>query len=184
MENNKLLIQNGTRFGKLIVLGLTDKRNSSGNRVYIVKCDCGNISEKTSASLKKKKDPVKHCNTRCPLMDRKKKKKKHGQSGTLEYHMWKGSQNRARLNNIPFDLNYTDIIIPKLCPILEIPIFKGEKKHTPNSPTLDRLVPELGYVKGNVRVISYKANAMKSDASIQEIEKFSKNVISYIRGEK
>jgi len=67
---------------------------------------------------------------------------------------------------------------------LEIPIFKGEKKHTPNSPTLDRLVPELGYVKGNIRVISYKANAMKSDASIQEIEKFSKNVISYIRGEK
>ena len=42
-------------------------------------------------------------------------------------------------------------------------------------------VPELGYVKGNVRVISYKANIMKSDATIEEIKLFAKNVVKYLQ---
>jgi hypothetical protein len=174
-----LIINEGTRFGKLVVLELTDKRNKSGNRIYKLKCDCGNICEKTSSMLKKKKEPVKHCGLNCSLMDRKKKKKKHGHSNTHEYYLWKGCQNRAKKNNIPFNLEYTDVVIPKKCPILEIPIFKGNERHIANSPSLDRLVPELGYVKGNVRVISYKANTMKSDASIEEIKMFAKNIISY-----
>jgi len=180
MNNYRNLIVNeGTRFGKLVVLRLTDKRNKSGNRIYELKCDCGNICEKTSSMLKKKKEPVRHCGLNCSLMDRKKKKKKHGHSNTHEYYLWKGCQNRAKKNNIPFNLEYSDVIIPKKCPILEIPIFKGNERHVANSPSLDRLVPELGYVKGNVRVISYKANTMKSDASIEEIKIFAKNIITY-----
>lgn len=179
--NLKTLIKDGTRFGRLSVVKLTNKRNNSGNRIYELKCDCGNICEKTTSDLKKSKDPIKHCSIGCPLIDRKNKKKKHGKSGTVEYHMWKGSQNRAKANNIPFNLDHTDIIVPEICPILEIPIFKGTKKHTPNSPTLDRLIPELGYVKGNVRVISYKANIMKSDATIEEIKIFAKNVVKYLQ---
>jgi hypothetical protein len=180
MDNHSnLLISKGTRFGKLIILELTNKRNKSGNRIYRVKCDCGNICEKTSSCLKKKKDPVRHCGTKCSLMDRTKKKKKHGHSRTHEYFLWKGCQNRAKKNNIPFNLEYSDIVIPEKCPILEIPIFRGNKKHTSNSPSLDRLVPELGYIKGNIRVISYKANTMKSDASIEELKLFSKNIITY-----
>lgn len=180
MNNYRNLIVNeGTRFGKLVVLKLTDKRNKSGNRIYELKCDCGNICEKTSSMLKKKKEPVRHCGLNCSLMDRKKKKKKHGHSNTHEYYLWKGCQNRAKKNNIPFNLEYTDVVIPKKCPILEIPIFKGNERHVANSPSLDRLVPELGYVKGNVRVISYKANTMKSDASIEEIKIFAKNIITY-----
>ena len=38
-----------------------------------------------------------------------------------------------------------------------------------NSPTIDRIVPELGYVKGNVVVVSAKANRIKNDATITEI---------------
>jgi hypothetical protein len=176
---SNLIITEGTRFGKLVVLELTDKRNKSGNRIYKLKCDCGNVCEKTSSMLKKKKEPVRHCGLNCSLMDRKKKKKKHGHSNTHEYYLWKGCQNRAKKNNIPFNLEYTDVVIPKKCPILEIPIFKGNERHVANSPSLDRLVPELGYVKGNVRVISYKANTMKSDASIEEIKMFAKNIILY-----
>ena len=179
--NLNTLIQSGTRFGRLTVIELTSKRNGSGNRIYELKCDCGKICEKTTSDLKKTKDPIKHCSIQCPLIDRKNKKKKHGKSGTIEYHMWKGSQNRAKTTNIPFNLNYSDIIVPKICPILEIPLFRGNKKHTPNSPTLDRLIPELGYVKNNVRVISYKANVMKSDATIDEIKIFTKNVIKYLQ---
>lgn len=176
---SNLVITEGTRFGKLVVLELTDKRNKSGNRIYKLKCDCGNVCEKTSSMLKKKKEPVRHCGLNCSLMDRKKKKKKHGHSNTHEYYLWKGCQNRAKKNNMPFNLEYTDVVIPKKCPILEIPIFKGNQRHVANSPSLDRLIPELGYVKGNVRVISYKANTMKSNASIEEIKMFAKNIILY-----
>ena len=39
----------------------------------------------------------------------------------------------------------------------------------PGSPTLDRIVPSLGYVPGNVVVISHKANSIKSNATAAEI---------------
>ena len=73
--NLKTLIKEGTRFGRLTIVKLTDKRNNSGNRIYQLKCDCGNICEKTSSDLKKSKDPIKHCSIGCPLIDRKNKKK-------------------------------------------------------------------------------------------------------------
>ena len=41
----------------------------------------------------------------------------------------------------------------------------------PDSPSLDRIVPELGYVKGNIRVISNRANHLKSDATLEEHRK-------------
>ena len=40
---------------------------------------------------------------------------------------------------------------------------------TENSPSVDRVVPSLGYVKGNVHVISHRANSMKSDATIENV---------------
>ena len=42
---------------------------------------------------------------------------------------------------------------------------------TDNSPSLDRIVPELGYIPSNVVVISYKANAIKRNATPQEIRR-------------
>lgn len=96
------------------------------------------------------------------------------------YFMWAGARLRARKNNIPFDLDIEDIEIPKYCPILEIPIIKNEGKACANSMSLDKIIPELGYIKGNVRVISRLANTMKQDASIQELKIFAKNIINYI----
>jgi len=43
---------------------------------------------------------------------------------------------------------------------------------------LDRIIPELGYVKENIKVISFKANSLKRDGSIEDFEK----IIRYIRG--
>ena len=60
-------------------------------------------------------------------------------------------------------------MIPESCPILGIPLFMGTR-HNPNSPSLDRVDNTLGYVKGNVQVISYRANALKKDASIKELK--------------
>lgn len=81
-----------------------------------------------------------------------------------------GARHRAKKFGLPFFLEIEDILIPRLCPALGLPIVRGSGGvHTPNSPTLDRIAPELGYVPGNVAVISRRANAIKQNATAEEI---------------
>lgn len=88
------------------------------------------------------------------------------------YYMMKRAERRAKAKGIPFELVVDDIVIPQFCPILGIELKVGETRGPDDlSPSLDRLVPELGYVKGNVQVISMRANHMKSSATIEDIEK-------------
>ena len=81
------------------------------------------------------------------------------------------AKKRAKKYNLPFNITENDFEIPDVCPVLEIPIKPGIGKHhiQPDSPTLDRVIPELGYVKGNIIIISNKANIIKSNATPKEI---------------
>lgn len=80
---------------------------------------------------------------------------------------------RAKRLGVPFDLDYDDVKAPAVCPVLGIPLVRNHQgsKVGPNanSPTVDRLIPEKGYVKGNIAVISHKANAIKQDATADEV---------------
>lgn len=84
------------------------------------------------------------------------------------------ARHNAKENRVPFLLEVSDIKIPEVCPVLGIPLVRTGGKRTSNSPSLDRIIPELGYVKGNVIVISWRANRIKSDASIDELCKVAK----------
>lgn len=75
---------------------------------------------------------------------------------------------RAGLTGTPFDLTEHDVQIPLFCPVLGMPIEQSSGRQKPNSPSLDRIVPERGYVKGNVRVISSRANTLKRDGTLDE----------------
>lgn len=79
------------------------------------------------------------------------------------------ARERADKEGLPFDLTAEDLEMPTHCPALGIPLVMGTGKPGDGSPSLDRIVPELGYVKGNVRVISYRANTIKQDATPDEI---------------
>ena len=71
-----------------------------------------------------------------------------------------------------FNITIEDINIPEKCPVLGIPLVlhKGEGKGPKyDSPSVDRIDSNLGYVKGNVRVISWRANTLKSNANYTEI---------------
>lgn len=76
---------------------------------------------------------------------------------------------RAKKYNLPFNLELSDIKIPLLCPILGIPLSRSSAGRCDGSPSLDRIIPSLGYVKDNIIVISNRANRIKSDASLQEL---------------
>jgi len=80
------------------------------------------------------------------------------------------ARSRAKQNDIPFNITKDDINVPKNCPVLGIPLIVGNNVMSDNSPTIDRIVPEKGYTKGNVVVISARANRLKSDASIYEMQ--------------
>jgi hypothetical protein len=63
------------------------------------------------------------------------------------------------------------MVIPDTCPLLGIRLEKNKRKGPKaTSPSLDRIDPGQGYVAGNVWVISYRANAIKNDASPEELE--------------
>ncbi len=77
---------------------------------------------------------------------------------------------RARQFEVPFDLTENDVLIPDVCPVFGTTLESGIGKKTWNSPTLDRFIPSLGYVRDNVAVISARANTLKSNATLEEIE--------------
>lgn len=85
-----------------------------------------------------------------------------------------GARYRAKRKDLEFDISLEDIVIPEHCPILNIKLEKqqtGKAGFYASSPSLDRIDPSKGYVKGNIRVISSRANLLKSNASLEELEK-------------
>lgn len=86
-------------------------------------------------------------------------------------------RSKSKQISVPFNLEVSDIIVPDTCPVLGIPLSFGKETNETgwrdNSPSVDRIVPSLGYVKGNIVVISYRANRIKNDATIDELEKVS-----------
>lgn len=87
-----------------------------------------------------------------------------------EYDMYHHAKHRAKGKDLPFNLDLSDVRMPDVCPVFGMELV-WQGKPSGNSPTLDRLVPELGYVKGNVAVISMQANRMKSDANAEDVLK-------------
>lgn len=97
-------------------------------------------------------------------------------SYTYEWKMWYQAGKRAKERNLPYDLELSDIVIPDHCPLLGIPLVRDFSDRNA-SPSLDRVIPEKGYVKENVRVISMKANRMKQDVSLE----FAQALIKYLQ---
>jgi predicted nucleic acid-binding Zn-ribbon protein len=96
-------------------------------------------------------------------------------SQTPEWKMHQRAKVRAKERGIEFNLDISDINIPDICPILglDLNVNSGKSGAYPNSPSLDRIDNSKGYVKGNVRVISQQANAMKHCASSSQLHLFA-----------
>ena len=88
-----------------------------------------------------------------------------------EYFLWKSAKKRARDKGLDFDIDPSDIVIPNFCPYLGIEITHeiGNGTRRSGSPSLDRIDSSKGYVKGNIIVCSWRANFLKSDATLTEL---------------
>ena len=90
--------------------------------------------------------------------------------------MLSDARKRAKKKNLEFDLVIEDLTVPDFCPILGIPLFVAGGKRTDNSPSLDRVNNSKGYTRDNVLVISFRANALKNDATLDEL----KSIVKYM----
>lgn len=79
------------------------------------------------------------------------------------------AKTRAKTAGIEFNITIEDISpAPDACPVLGIPLIISPRAPHNNVPSIDRMDNTKGYVKGNVRLISNRANTLKSDMSLAE----------------
>lgn len=111
----------------------------------------------------------------------KKRKKvyhiKH-KSENLQHHMWKGAKASAKQRGWEFTISENDVPIPEKCPVLGIPLFFTPGKRTDHSPSIDRIDSKKGYTKENTIVVSWHANRIKNDTTLENLEK----VLNFYKG--
>ena len=90
-----------------------------------------------------------------------------------ELRLFNAAKTRATAKGREFSIELSDIHIPELCPVFLIPMV---------SPSLDRIDNEKGYVKGNVRVISKRANQLKNNATVEEMQMVLADMLRHKNG--
>ena len=92
---------------------------------------------------------------------------------------------RAKRAGLPCTISLLDVMgaVVDTCPLLGLPLIYATGKIHERSPTLDRKVCERGYTKDNIAVISHRANRLKSDASLEELQTLLNNLVQYLNSD-
>lgn len=91
--------------------------------------------------------------------------------------LYESAKYRAARKGVEFSITIEDIIVPDTCPVFGTPF----ESNSWQAASLDRVVPTLGYVPGNVVVISKRANAIKNDASAEELRAVAGYIDRHLR---
>ena len=147
-----------------------------------VKCDyCGNVFDYTGGTSHFNRTKHHYCGRVCQGYGNNVVQgnvisgmaSKYGSKNDIKkYRIWCMAKKRAKKKGIDFNLSVTDMPeIPLVCPVLGIAIKENAiAGPIDSSPSIDRINPNKGYVSGNVRIISNRANRIKADATLVELE--------------
>jgi cupin superfamily acireductone dioxygenase involved in methionine salvage len=91
---------------------------------------------------------------------------------------------RAQKRGLAFNITKIDIIIPEVCPVLGIPLKHNSRHMGDSSPTIDRIDNSRGYTRDNIVIISMKANRLKSNATLEEIQQIAEFYKKFQKKEK
>ena len=94
--------------------------------------------------------------------------------------MLREARRRAKERGVEFNIRPDQVVWPKdgLCPIKGVFLEKNKGMVMANSPSLDRVHSDQGYIPGNVRVLSWRMNNLKGDLTVEEAE----NLLLYMKG--
>ena len=92
---------------------------------------------------------------------------------------------RSKRSGLPCTINMLDVMgaVVDTCPLLGLPITYATGVIHDNSPSLDRKLCERGYTKDNIAVISHRANRLKSDSTLEELQLLVKNLVEYLNSD-
>ena len=80
------------------------------------------------------------------------------------------ARQRARLKHLQFAITEGDLDIPLTCPVFGFKLQHSKGFAQYDSPSIDRIDNKKGYIPGNVRIISFRANKLKNDATTEELK--------------
>lgn len=163
----------GHRVNSLEVTGPCRRRgrNPSGSSKREVPCRCILCGKEDWWQKSNILAGVANCNCH--------REKQNGLSNTRVGILWTRARLRAQSQGFPFSITHEDIVIPEFCPVLGIKLEHATKETASRgsmggfhdaSPTLDKIIPKLGYVPGNIAVISWRANRLKGDGTAKELQ--------------
>lgn len=89
----------------------------------------------------------------------------------VQKYLWGLSRRRAKDKGLEHTISVDDIVVPDTCPILLVPLSAYRGGFDRSSYSLDRIDSSRGYVPGNVQVISWRANVIKSSLTIEEVRR-------------
>lgn len=185
LQGRKPLDLAGKRFGSLVAISRSTKRTSNKSYMWNCVCDCGNKVKAGASSLNGGEKNSCGCLTERNRHEGRANKMVRLYGTYMScidpwYIRAAAIRQRCRANNIPFGFKsvvdlalYLRSIAPETCPVFGVKFVNGTKTMHKWSPSVDKIVPEKGYCKDNLQVISYLANSMKRDATLEQLEKFA-----------
>lgn len=178
----------GQKFGRLSVISLSKQRTASGSLKWNCKCDCG-------SSIRVMANSLLSGNTKsCGCLKKEMTSKENSYQAKrciLKNGVWipkksewysRAANIMARVKKDKIPCNFKSIvdfathlkdITPDKCPVFNKKLVSGIGCMHDWSPSVDKIIPSKGYVKGNIQVISLLANRMKADASPKQLKQFA-----------
>lgn len=158
------------------------------------RCKCGSVKAVHGGNLRTGK--TKSCGcwdvTGENSQSRRHARERHGEFYVPRTSPWYGQASgikaRALENGIEFGFGsicecafYLMKIAPPECPVFHVPFQRGTPgQFSPYAPSVDRKDNSKGYVRGNLQIISVKANTMKAHATQDELELFAEWVLAKV----
>lgn len=192
----KLVDITGRTFGRWTVLH-REESNAVPTK-WVCRCTCGTIRAVVSQNLREGKSTSCGCfreENRPNLASRRdfsgaknpRARKSMAMSGgvwvpssSVWYKRAAGEFYAAKKAGIPLGFTsapqmaaYILSIAPPVCPVFNQPFVERGSGFSKWSPSIDKIDPKLGYVPGNIQVISMMANCMKRDATKEQLHMFA-----------
>lgn len=150
-----------------------DKHKASGYRSACKNC--------SSAEFQKFKRSTNYLTRLEKCKTNRKTKKTNDPISIWAHDIFHNAKYRAKRNGIEFSITkeWVAMSAVKICPLLEIELDYGASKSCDESASIDRIDSSKGYTPENCKIISFKANRIKSNATLQDLQKIAKNMAAY-----